>query len=345
MAQPILGIICGGGPVPGLNDLITAIVLSAREAGWRILGFHDGFRHLATGDAAVIRSNTVDLTDAALDSPILIRSDRFDPGRKSSIISTCASALLRANIRYLLVIGGNTQLLAAELITDGTNPTDLQLLIIPKTVDNDVPLPNDGVTVGFHSARQLGLELMSTLIQERRGWLIVETSGRRTGHLPFELVRSSGADVAVIPEDFVGRKLELGDLCDLIEGSILKKLTKGEVHGVCVIADGLVHLLSAVSLKRMEKEGWIPREADGLELGKANLSAAIVSELKKRFEARTVNIQIEARSLVHKLRSAPQPTSNWRAQSSMRVLQLTVSSLATQIASYAADHYIDLSEH
>jgi 6-phosphofructokinase 1 len=202
------------------------------------------------------------------------------------------------------VIGGNAQLLAAELITDGANPTELQLLVIPKTVDNDVSLPDNGFTVGFHSARQLGLELLKASFHATNKWVIIETSGRRTGHLPFELLKESGADVAIIPEDFVGRKLELGDLCDLIEGSVLKKLTKGEVHGICLIAEGLIHQLSMASLRRMEKEGWIPREADGLELGKPNLSGAIVSDLRKRFESRDVNIQIEARPLVSELRSA-----------------------------------------
>jgi 6-phosphofructokinase 1 len=223
-----LGLICGGGPVPGLNDLIIAIVLSAREFGWKILGFHDGFRHLATADPSVIAANTVDLTDSALDSPILLRSDRFDPGRKSSFLTACSASLFSFSIRYLLVIGGNGQLLAAELITDGTNPTELQVLVIPKTVDNDVPLPDDGLTLGFHSAREFGLGLMEGLVRETGKWVIVETSGRRTGHLPYELTRASGADLAVIPEDFVGRKLGLEDICDLIEGSVLKKLTKGE---------------------------------------------------------------------------------------------------------------------
>jgi hypothetical protein len=55
----------------------------------------------------------------------------------------------------------------------------------------------------------------------------------------------------------------------------------------------------------MEKGGWIPREADGLDLGRANLLGAIVSEIKKRFDERGVAVEIEARSLVKALRSAP----------------------------------------
>jgi 6-phosphofructokinase 1 len=305
----VVGIICGGGTVPGLNSLVSSVVLSAREAGLRVLGFHDGFLHLASGDPNVVRQNVVDLTDHSLASDCpLIRTNRFDPSRSFSTISNCTFSLSQLNIRYLLVIGGNTQLLASQLITDGADPTEMQILILPKTVDNDVPLPDDALSFGFHSARVCGHRLVSDIVAEAHRaheWVIVETSGRRTGHLPFELARSGGAALLIIPEDFAGRKLDIGDVCDLLEGSILKSLALSRPGGVCVVAEGVVNQMSAASINELARRCWVPRGPDGVDLGAADLSGAIADEVAKRFAKRGIDLKVTARSLVADIRSAP----------------------------------------
>jgi len=42
-----LGILVGGGPAPGVNDVIAAVTLQAHERGCTPIGFHDGFEWLA----------------------------------------------------------------------------------------------------------------------------------------------------------------------------------------------------------------------------------------------------------------------------------------------------------
>ena len=44
-----LAILCGGGPAPGMNSVISAATIEARNSGWDVLGIMDGFEHLIEG--------------------------------------------------------------------------------------------------------------------------------------------------------------------------------------------------------------------------------------------------------------------------------------------------------
>jgi len=44
-----MGILCGGGPAPGMNSVISAATIEARNSGWDVLGIMDGFQHLIEG--------------------------------------------------------------------------------------------------------------------------------------------------------------------------------------------------------------------------------------------------------------------------------------------------------
>ena len=53
MKPPVrIGILCGGGPAPGINSVISAATIEARNSGWDVVGIFDGFEHLIQGDAS-----------------------------------------------------------------------------------------------------------------------------------------------------------------------------------------------------------------------------------------------------------------------------------------------------
>ena len=47
--RPLLAILCGGGPAPWINSVISAVTIEARKHDWEVLGIFDGFAHLAEG--------------------------------------------------------------------------------------------------------------------------------------------------------------------------------------------------------------------------------------------------------------------------------------------------------
>ena len=75
-----LGILCGGGPAPGMNSVISAATIEARNSGWDVLGIMDGFEHLIEGRTEEARP--LSITDVsrihALGGSIL-RTSRANP--------------------------------------------------------------------------------------------------------------------------------------------------------------------------------------------------------------------------------------------------------------------------
>src|SRR5918999_111999 len=55
MARRRLGILCGGGPAPGMNSVISAATIEAVNSGWEVVGIEDGFEHLIEGSTEHVR--------------------------------------------------------------------------------------------------------------------------------------------------------------------------------------------------------------------------------------------------------------------------------------------------
>lgn len=310
--RPVLGIICGGGPAPGLNGVVAAATFYANRLGWQILGFHDGYLHLASGKAEEVRENIIEL-NPDLVAPIireggsLIRTDRFDPTRSPQKVSNTLRMLSEFHIKYLLIIGGNDKITCTHLITQGVDPHEMQVLVVPKTIDNDVQLPSDQSTFGYHSARQFGTSLVKNLMMDAKSaprWFIVETMGRRTGHIALSIAEASGAHLAIIPEDFGEKKIELSDICDVFEGALLKRLAAGKNYGVCVISEGLIHQMSSTSIQALFQSKFINYNSEGqIILDDAELSRAITKEMNRRLEILGIGVRVTPKKIGYELRS------------------------------------------
>ena len=71
-----LGILCGGGPAPGMNSVISAATIEARNSGWDVVGIIDGFQHLIEGRTDGVRDLSItDVSRILLESP---KSDAFE---------------------------------------------------------------------------------------------------------------------------------------------------------------------------------------------------------------------------------------------------------------------------
>src|SRR6204780_5182226 len=74
------GIMCGGGPAPGRNSVISAATIEARNSGWDVLGIMDGFEHLI--EARIEQARPLSITDVARIHALggsVIRTSRANP--------------------------------------------------------------------------------------------------------------------------------------------------------------------------------------------------------------------------------------------------------------------------
>src|SRR5438552_2226996 len=91
-----LAILVGGGPAPGINAVIAAATIEARNHGLRVLGCYDGFKWLVQGDTErVVDLEINDTSRIHFDGGSIIRTSRTNPTKTPEGVTHVAEALKR----------------------------------------------------------------------------------------------------------------------------------------------------------------------------------------------------------------------------------------------------------
>src|SRR5262249_42403405 len=129
------------------------------------------------------------------------------------------------------------------------------------TIDNDLPLavskPNVGVEPG--RGRSLSIVLGTWATRTTQRWYVIVSMGRAAGHLALGIGKAAAATLTVIPEEFSQRQVNLDDVCDIVIGSIIKRITKGAPYGVAVLAEGLLESIGERGLGEIIASGPLGR--------------------------------------------------------------------------------------
>jgi 6-phosphofructokinase len=175
-----LAILVGGGPAPGINAVIAAATIEARNHGLRVLGCYDGFRWLLEGDTQhVVELGINDLSRIHFEGGSILRTSRANPTRTPEGVARVADTLRRLGVDHLITIGGDDTAFASSRLAKAV--PGLTVAHVPKTIDNDLPLPSDIVTFGFTTACNLGKDLVRNLMQDAatmERWYFVTVMGR-----------------------------------------------------------------------------------------------------------------------------------------------------------------------
>jgi 6-phosphofructokinase len=243
---PTLGILVGGGPAPGINGVIASATIEAINNGLNVIGLRDGYRWLAAGDVSqVVKLAINDVSRIHFTGGSILRTSRTNPARDEETLARVIESLLRLNIRYLICIGGDDTTYGAVKIAERTRGR-IGVVTVPKTIDNDLPLPENAPTFGFETARTVGSTIIESLMEDARTtsrWYLAVSMGRKSGSLALGMCKSAGATLAVIPEEFNGTaQTPLNLVVDTIVGAIIKRAAAGRDNGVAVIAEGIAEL-------------------------------------------------------------------------------------------------------
>jgi len=307
MTEQRLGILVGGGPAPGINSALSAATIEAMKTGARVMGIYDGFEHLINGRTEMVRQlEYSDVSRIHFQGGSIIRTSRGNPTRSEADLQRTVDSLKELRLSHLITIGGeDTASSAARICQQGK--AGIRIAHIPKTIDNDLPLPGNAPTFGFETARHLGTQWVLNLMEESRTtnrWCLVIVMGRKAGHLALGIGKAAGAIVTVIPEDFAPSQISLGDLCLVLEGAILKRRSLGRQDGTAVIAEGVAAKMDPVELARVSgvEVGY---DAHGnIRLEKLPLASIIEREMVRRFAERGESLPLVSVTLGYELRSA-----------------------------------------
>jgi 6-phosphofructokinase 1 len=307
-----LGILVGGGPAPGLNGVISAVTIEARNNGLKVYGIMDGYKWLVKGDEGELMKNVReleihDVSRIHFDGGSILRTSRTNPVKEKDGVANALKMLRKLGIKYMVTTGGDDTAFGASEIARAAGG-EIKFAHVPKTIDNDLPLPNNIPTFGYQTARDLGAVLVKNLMEESRTtnrWYIVVVMGRNAGHLALGVAKSAGATIAIIPEEFRGLKtVSIERLCDIFQTAILKRRALGRNYGVLVIAEGVAEQLNPDELAKAQGSN-IEKDAFGhIQLSDVELGKLLKNVTEKRFAERGENIRFVEINIGYVLRCA-----------------------------------------
>jgi 6-phosphofructokinase len=307
-----VGILVGGGPAPGINGVVTAVTIGARKKNMKVYGIFDGYKWLAKGDETDIEDHVKelrmrDVSRIHFDGGSYLRTSRTNPIKTLSGVNDCVKNLNKLNIKYMVTIGGDDTAYAASEIAKAAGGT-IKFVHVPKTIDNDLPLPDNQPTFGYHTACDLGSRLVKNLMEDARimdRWFITVVMGRHTGHLALGISKSAGATLTIIPEEFGSNGyIPLANVCDIFEASIIKRRAMDHNHGVLVIAEGVAGRLSPDDLKKIPGIELEYDDFGNVRLGEVELGKILKLEMERRFKQRNDKITVVEINIGYVLRCA-----------------------------------------
>ncbi|WP_448581908.1 6-phosphofructokinase [Thermaurantiacus sp.] len=242
-----IGLLTGGGDVPGLNPCIRAVVLSACEGGHEVVGLKRGWQGVvaaATSDDPFAAGHAVMLDRAAVRGidrlgGTILHSARFDPTTDTGDHTAAILALFgRLGLDALIVLGGDGTLRSAVHFSKLGVP----VVAVPKTMDNDVF--GTDYALGFSTAVTRSVDAINALrttAASHERVAIVELFGRRSGETALvagflaQVDRTAIAEVPVAPERLF--PLLVADRAENPDGYAILVVSEGAVIEGAAAAD------------------------------------------------------------------------------------------------------------
>ena len=235
----------GGGPAPGINTVISSVAKVFLRDGYRVIGLHDGYKNLFTGKAKTVFLDFEIVDRIFSTGGSYLRMSRYKPTDQEFK----TDFFVENDIKLLVTIGGDDTASTANRISKflADRKFPIQNIHVPKTIDNDLPLPEGQPTFGYQSAKQEGVRIGRTVYEDARtsgNWFVVSAMGREAGHLAFGIGAACHYPMIIIPEMFNKTKVTLDKITRLIISSIVKRTILGIPYGVAIVSEGVFHFMS-----------------------------------------------------------------------------------------------------
>lgn len=301
-----IGILVGGGPAPGTNGVISAVVIEAVKRGCTPVGFHDGFEWLVERYTDEQHEMTIEeVSRIHLDGGVHLGTSRADITRDRASLENAVAALGKLGIEALVTVGGDDIVRSSVAIERETRGA-IRVAQVPKSIDNDLWIPLSVATLGYETARHVGVELVKRLMEDAKTtgrWYLGVTMGRPTGHLTLGIGKAASATCTIIPEEFGAGAVSLSDIADVVEGTIIKRRAMNRPHGVVLLSEALVERFDPREVEELQD---VDRDAQGnIRVAEIDLGRKVKNEVQVRLERRGIKTTIVDKTIGYELRCAP----------------------------------------
>ena len=274
-----IGILTGGGDVPGLNPAIRAITVRALREGYKVLGIRNGWEGLIridrnrkideqkscqlldenlvnkvgrTGGTFLHTSRTRPSRMAKKDVPSHLKDKYFDD--VNDLTPEVIQNLKYLGVDHLIPIGGDDTLsYAAQLHKEG-----VQVVAIPKTMDNDVP--GTDYSIGFSTCVTRTVELthqLRTCAGSHERFLVLEVFARYAGFTALLPTMAGAANRCVIPE----HKFDIETLTELLAADRFSNPSK---YSVVLVSEGAMFKSEEMVFENQETDAYGHKKLGGI---------------------------------------------------------------------------------
>ena len=290
-------ILCGGGPAPGMNTVVCSVAKTFLSNGYRVIGLHGGYSGLFSKNA---RTEDLDFfkADAYFNrGGSYLQMSRFKPTDEDFEKNFNLDLFKDNNIKLLVTVGGDDTASTANRIATFLEKKQYPIhnIHVPKTIDNDLPLPDNAPTFGFNSAKDEGAHIARTVYEDARtsgNWLLISAMGRSAGHLALGIGEATHCPMTIIPEMFNKTGITIDKIIKLTLSAIIKRKLLGIDYGTVVVAEGVFHDLSAEDIKAAGVHMTYDEHGHP-ELGKIS-KAVLFNELLEK-QAKKIGLKVKTR--------------------------------------------------
>lgn len=298
-----IGILTGGGDVPGLNPAIRAVTIRAKREGYRVVGIRRGWAGLVEivrDEKADNSGNFIELTTdivnrAGRTGGTFLHTSRTRPSHlpKANLpehlrdsytdnINDVTPEVLKnidfLGLDFLIPIGGDDTLSYAQRLHE----EGVKVVAIPKTMDNDVP--GTDYCIGFSTCVTRTIELthrLRTSAGSHERYLVIEVFGRYAGFTALLPTMAGAADRCLIPE----HPIEMDLLAELATKDRNRNPSK---YSVLLVSEGAVLKNDReMSFESSEADQYGHRKLGGI----GDRVAAQLKELSPKYNnGRTINV-------------------------------------------------------
>lgn len=288
-----IAIIAGGGPAPGINTVIASVAKVFLKDGYRVLGVHEGYKGIFSFKPDLIEFDFVKCDKIMNQGGSALQMSRHKP--KDNEFTK--DFFVKNKVKLLVTIGGDDTASTANRISKylAENNISIQNIHVPKTIDNDLPLPAGSPTFGYQSAKEAGADIAATVYEDARtsgNWFVVSAMGREAGHLAFGIGAACHYPMIIIPEMFDQTRVSFNKIINLVISSIIKRKILGIQYGAAIISEGVFHFMTNTEIKATDIN-FTYDDHGHPELG--NVSKAHIFNMLLQRKLKELNVDVKSR--------------------------------------------------
>ena len=281
-------ILCGGGPAPGMNTVVFSVAKTFLSNGFRVIGLHGGYSGLFNKNPRIEDIDFFKADSYFNRGGSYLQMSRFKPTDDDFKDNFNLSLFQDNNIKLLVTVGGDDTASTANRIAKFLEAKSYPIrnIHVPKTIDDDLPLPDNAPTFGFNSAKDEGAHIARTVYEDARtsgNWLLISAMGRSAGHLALGIGEATHCPMTIIPEMFNKTTISVDKIIKLTLSAILKRKLMGIPYGTVVVAEGVFHDLDAEDIKATGVHMTYDEHGHP-ELGKISKAVLFNDILEKEFK-------------------------------------------------------------